>query len=616
MRHLVSFIFQFPWNVVFTLFASIGSTFCSTVQSRDLPAPRRVLARELKSERPANKTKVSSVAMKNTQFASSAPPSNSVEERPANTVTNKKEDSSDNQEPLPVEELKNQIKIDEAAGDYVSALLHCQEAILQPEASKTQQGLREIEMLKFHGGEIIEERLSFEQLEGVSPDLVLKTFKAKVSFRLGQVSLQAREHNKARDYFLQTLSVEPGSDVAKRAQEALVQVEAVQRVNPKTVGVVLPLTGKYASVAQKTLRGIQMGLGLQKENGSSFRLAVVDSEGNSDTARKGVDRLIMEDNVIAVIGSVLSKTATGVSSRCAEYGVPNITLSQKIGLTELGPSVFRNALTSEMQVNFLVKVAMENLGLKRFALLYPNDQYGVEYANIFWDEVLARGGSISSAQSYLPKETDFRLAVQRLVGTFYTEDRGEEYRDRLKNWMQQEKKKSGRRALGAPPEDFLPPIVDFDAIFIPDGVKSMGQIAAMLAYNNVRGVKLLGTNLWNVPGLAKRAGNSAKDVVFVDSFTPADPGFQNSTFVKEYKTIFGEEPGVFEVQGYDSAFVLRQLIASGSTSREGLSSALNRLRSVQLAIGTASMTTEREMLRPIKAFIVESGDIVPMRVKR
>ncbi|MBK7845680.1 MAG: ABC transporter substrate-binding protein [Bdellovibrionales bacterium] len=146
-------------------------------------------------------------------------------------------------------------------------------------------------------------------------------------------------------------------------------------------------------------------------------MAVLDSEGNPDIARRSVERLVTEDHVIALIGSLLSKTAVAVASKSDELGVPSIALSSKSGITEIGPTVFET-LTGEMQVRQLVNVAMNDLGITRFAIMYPNDAYGVEYANLFWDEVLARGGTISGAQTYEPNQTDFSAPIQRLVGTF------------------------------------------------------------------------------------------------------------------------------------------------------------------------------------------------------
>jgi ABC-type branched-subunit amino acid transport system substrate-binding protein len=428
---------------------------------------------------------------------------------------------------------------------------------------------------------------------------------------LGELSLEVHDQDGARKYFAKSISIAPTSDAGIHSQEMLNQLESIRRVESKTIGVILPMSGKYAAISQKTLRGVQMGLGLYNNYPSSFKLAVIDSEGNPDNARRGVERLVREDNVIAVIGSVLSKTAPAVAAKASELGVPSIALSQKAGITDAGPNVFRNSLTSEMQVRYLVKVAMEELGMKKFAILFPNDLYGVEFANIFWDEVLARGGQIVGAQNYSDKETDFRFPIQRLIGTYYVEARADEYKLRLKEWADAQTKKSVRNA---PPEDLLPPIVDFDAIFIPDSVKSMGQISAMLSFNGVKGVKLLGTNLWNVAGVAKRAGHFANNLLFVDSFVSTEPDFMNSVFTKDYKTIFNEEPGIFEVQGYDAALLLRQLISQGNTNRESLSQALSQVKDFPGAVGPLSMTPQKEIMRPLVALTLDgTGTVVPFQ---
>lgn len=497
-----------------------------------------------------------------------------------------------------------QFRAFEGMGDSYNALLTAAQARANPQLA------REAESYRLKSAEIIENKLNADQLQKAAEDQQLGNLRSGAYFRLGEMSLDNKNQDEARSYFSKAISVDPSSEDAQRAQDLLSQLEAVRRVEPKTVGVVLPLTGKYSSIAQKTLRGVQMGLGLYNNYPSSFKLAVIDSEGNPDAARRGVERLVKEDNVIAMIGSVLSKTAPAVAAKTNELGVPSIALSQKSGITEAGTNVFRNSLTSEMQVRYLVKVAMEDLGMKKFAILFSNDPYGVEFANIFWDEVLARGGSITAAQNYSAKETDFHDVIQRLVGTYYIETRNDEYRVRLKDWAKAQGKAAARMT---PPDDLLPPLVDFDAIFIPDSAKSMGQIAAMLTYNNVKNVKLLGTNLWNTPGLEKRAGNFANNLLFVDSFVSSDPNYAHSQFVKDYKTIFNEEPGILEVQGYDAALLLRQLISQGYTSRESLSRALAKVQDFPGSLGPLSITQDREIMRPLTALTLEKGEIVPFR---
>ncbi|QDK39537.1 penicillin-binding protein activator [Bdellovibrio sp. NC01] len=458
--------------------------------------------------------------------------------------------------------------------------------------------------------DIVDNKLNEKQLEEVADNSDYGYVRGNAMYRLGEKALQDRDQAKAKKYFSGVMDYLPGSDLAARAQDILSQLQASKNVESKTVGVVLPLSGKNAPVGQRALRGLEMGLGLHLP-GSSFKLAVMDSEGNPDSARRGVERLVKEDNVIAVVGSLLSKTAPAVAAKSDELGVPSIALSQRSGLTEIGPTVFRNSLTSEMQVRYLVRTAMEDFGMKKFAVLYPNDQYGIEFTNIFWDEVLARGGQVTAVQTYSTKETDFRLVIQRLVGNYYGEARQDEFNMRVKEMQKSDKKRSARKDNV---ETVLPPITDFDAIFIPDSAKALGQIAAMLAFNDVRGVKLLGTNLWNTAGIAKRAGNFANNLIFVDSLAPTVS--EQSRFVNEYKSLYNETPSLIEIQAYDAGLILRQLIASGADSRQDLVKKLTELNKFPGALGPLSMSPDREIERPVTALTVEKGEIAPLKIRK
>lgn len=467
----------------------------------------------------------------------------------------------------------------------------------------------EQENYRLQAVDIVDNKLNEKQLEEVANDSDYGYLRGNAMYRLGERAMESRDGDKAKKYFSGVADYLPGSELAAKSQDIISQLEAIHNVDAKTVGVVLPLSGKNAQVGQRALRGLEMGLGLHLP-GSNFKLAVMDSEGNPDSARRGVERLVKEDNVIAVVGSLLSKTAPAVAAKADELGVPSIALSQRSGLTEIGPTVFRNSLTSEMQIRYLVRAAMEDLGMKKFALLYPNDPYGVEFANIFWDEVLARGGQVTAVQTYSTKETDFRLVIQRLVGTYYGEARHDEFTARLKEMQKSDKKHSARKDNI---ETILPPITDFDGIFIPDSAKSLGQIAAMLAFSDVRGVKLLGTNLWNTPGLAKRAGNFANNLMFVDSFAPTQ---EQSRFVNDYKALYNETPSLIEIQAYDSGLILRQLIASGADSRQDLVRKLGTLKKFPGALGLLNMSPDREVERPVTALTVEKGEITPLKVRK
>ncbi|MEY4617453.1 MAG: branched chain amino-acid transporter substrate-binding protein [Pseudomonadota bacterium] len=450
------------------------------------------------------------------------------------------------------------------------------------------------------------EGMDLRQLGEVTADNEFGFLRGHAAYRMGQIYLSQRDTGNAKEAFAKTTQYLPETELAEDAQKKIDQISMATNVNPSTVGAVLPLSGKHAGLGQKLLRGLQMGLGLDGEGITPIKLAIVDSEGNPDLARRGVDKLVAEDNVVAVTGSLLSKTANAVADQAQVLNVPNLSLSQKPGLTQIGENIFRFGMTSEMQVRFLVKKCMKDLGMKRFAILYPNDKFGIEYANLFWTEVLARGGEIRAAQSYEPEEIDFSAPIQRLVGTFYQEERQEEMRWALK--LRSEKQK-GASSRSKSSDDLLTPVTDFDAIFIADGIKALGQISAMLSYNGVRGSKLLGLNLWNNESIIKRVGNSSNQVLFVDSapLDTASPDVQ--AFVSRYKSLFNEDPGVFEVQGFETGLLLSKVLSQNVRSRSDFRDSLKTLAPFKGLSGSVSLKEGREFSKQLYLYSIDNNQI-------
>ena len=92
-----------------------------------------------------------------------------------------------------------------------------------------------------------------------------------------------------------------------------------------------------------------------------------------------------------------------------------------------------------------------------------------------------------------------------------------------------------------------------------------------------------------------------------------DPRFTNSEFYSNFKTTFGVEtpPGVFEVQGYDSGLLLRQIIAGGESSRIGVAQRLGTLQNFSGALGPLTVNENREIRRPVVGLTVTQGQVLP-----
>ena len=333
---------------------------------------------------------------------------------------------------------------------------------------------------------------------------------------------------------------------------------------------------------------------------------VRDSGGEAQKAKTMTYDLLDSEKPIAIVGDLLGKTSKEVAQVSQKNLIPNITFSQKHDLTENSPFIFRYAFTSKKIVKELVRVAIKEKGFKKFAILYPNDKYGVEYANLFWDEVTLQGGEIVAAQTYDTKTPRFNDTLKRLTGTFYIKDRKEEYRIRLHDWYEKQTRIHSRMKV----PKILPPLVRFDALFLPDKVQNLIQVAATLKYQDIENVMLLGTNLWNTPELIKKGSKVAEGAVFIDMSVDTE-FFKNTNFYKLYKKTFGKAPTFLESQAYDVGLILRQLILSGARNREELSKKLSNLYEFPGTFGLVSTSEQRNIIHNLKVLTLKEGQIVP-----
>jgi branched-chain amino acid transport system substrate-binding protein len=457
--------------------------------------------------------------------------------------------------------------------------------------------------------DLIENKLSEVELETAASDTAMAQLKPQLLLKIGKNFQKNNESEKAAEYFRSLASLYPQSPEAVQANVLLSNIQLASNVDAKVIGAILPLTGKNASIGQHALNALRMGLEMSKTD-NKFRIALFDSQSNPELAVKGVDKLINEDRAIVILGGFTSKEALSIATRAELLSTPYIGFSQKSGLTNVGEYVFRNSMTPEMQVDKIVQYATEKLAAKKFAILYPNDSYGVEFSNIFWDHVLARGGEITAAQTYDPKENDFSEVIQKLVGTYYKEARSEEYKKRIRE-MKNKKSESTNKQKNSrdhwSEENILPPIVDFDAVFVPDSSRALGQVLAFMKYNEVTDMNYLGTNIWNSPDLPKRAANEDAGLFFVDAIDISQGAPQTSTFFKDYFALYNEEPTIVEIQVYEVAKIIKDLLVSGATSREALANQLRSLGRSQGVTGELRMSSQRELERPIHILTLDSG---------
>jgi len=380
----------------------------------------------------------------------------------------------------------------------------------------------------------------------------------------------------------------PGREEAVKLRDRLSGAPVRSRV----LGVILPLSGRYAAFGKAVRRGMELALEQLGSVEYPVQFLFRDSAGDPERSARAVSELANAEQALAVLGPLTGAAAEAAAARAQLERLPLLTLSQRNGLAETGPYVFRSSLTSALQAQALAHYAIEERGLRNFAVLAPDNRLGLEMSARFAAEIEQRGGRIVAARRYPAKATDFRRQILLLKG----ED--------------PDAPEPPQAATGL--EGKEPPVpLPFEALFIPDYAEQVGLIAPQLAYYGVKDVALLGINGWNDPELLRLAGAYVEGAVFSDGFFRYSPYPFVQAFVNSYFERYGEEPTILEAQGYDAAGILLAHLGTGEDlSREQLRQALSQLQSYPGVAGATSFNAQGDAQKVLFLLQVQNGNIV------
>ena len=391
-----------------------------------------------------------------------------------------------------------------------------------------------------------------------------------------------------------------------------------------TIGVVLPLSGDFAWYGEESLRGILLASDLfasadveplragypdefldeamapldEPIRRSEIRLVVRDSEGDPGKAAQAVRELAQDPSLVAVIGPIFSQESLAAAAAAEEVGVPLVTLSTREDVPTGRVQAFRTRTTPKDEVAVLVGHAFDELEAERFAVLYPRTRYGRGMRKLYWDAVTARGGKMVAASSYDPEAVDFASVIRDMIGyrflTWLERQALEERSDLLRKARRLEPeeqallRETAYEILG-PEGEPLPPIVDFDVLFVPDAADKIALIAPGLAFHEIRDVGLLGPSDWLDDELLRVAHRHVSGAVISSPFhLDSDLPFVVE-FVEGYRNTFASEPDMYAAEAFDATNLVLVQLSSGRSDREGVREGLLDTRAFPGATGVLTM---------------------------
>jgi len=352
-----------------------------------------------------------------------------------------------------------------------------------------------------------------------------------------------------------------------------------------TIGVALPLSGSASRFGEEALQGVLLAAGAfdGTGHGRGPRLLIRDTRGQPEAASAAVRTLAEEPGLLAILGPLLPEEAEAAAAAAQEAGVPLIALSRREGLGRGRPLVIRAGTSPRLEAELLAEYAVRGAGLRRFAILYPEDAFGRALRAAFWAAVEARGGEVVAVAHYPLGATDFAAPIRRMIGyellppeALGTLAAREKLLKRAKRlpYTEAEALREEARALtlsdGAP----LPPYVDFDALFIPDAHPTAGLIAPHLAFHGVEGVRLLGPSTWNHPGLLRLGGRHVEGAVFPGAYSAAVSAPGVVAFAQRFEASFAAAPTSLAAESFDAANLVLSAAAGGADERASLLAAI------------------------------------------
>lgn len=150
---------------------------------------------------------------------------------------------------------------------------------------------------------------------------------------------------------------------------------------PIKVGVYLPLSGANAAVGQSGVEGIEMAV--EEINaaggiaGRPIEIIKEDEENDPTTAVSVVNKLINQNEVVAIIGSVNSSVTLAAMEVSEDAGIPMVTpISSGAAITGSGNQyIVRGQANDLLQAGAVVEYAIAK-GYQKIGLMYQNDDYG------------------------------------------------------------------------------------------------------------------------------------------------------------------------------------------------------------------------------------------------
>lgn len=338
------------------------------------------------------------------------------------------------------------------------------------------------------------------------------------------------------------------------------------------IGGNLEMTGGSASFGISSKNGIELALKNVNQKGvlggKKVELVVADNKSEASEALNGMQKLISQDKVVAVIGPNLSSAAIASSAinnaakvtAITPMGTnPDVTVDPNSGKTR--DYNFRACFIDPFQGTVMANFAAKEMGFKRAAIMIDNtSDYSKGLATFFKENFLKNGCEVVAEEAYLQKDTDFKSTLTKIKA------------------------------------------VNPDFIYVPGYYQEVGLIIKQAREIGLN-IAIAGGDGWDSAKLPEIAGKEALNGTFFSSlYSPDDTSELNKNFVAEYQKTYNAKPDVFAALAHDATLVIVKGIEDSQSAEPAkVAAAIAKVKDLN---GVSGAITFDDKHNPIKSAVI------------
>lgn len=342
--------------------------------------------------------------------------------------------------------------------------------------------------------------------------------------------------------------------------------QQVRRIEEVKIGFLGAMTGGAASIGVPTTEAAQLAEEqINQQNlvpGKRFKVVYEDDACGGVQSSTAVQKLISQDKVVAIVGSLCSSATLADAPISEQNKVLQLSYgSTNPSIKDAGDYIFRN-VPSDANQGVEAANLLQALGAEKVAVTYINNDWGAGLKDVFTAKAEELGLDVVAVETYEPDASDFRAQLTKVKA--------------------------------ANPDMVYMLAFPVDAGLLLKQMRELGI-----------DVQIVGADGSKDDSIISTAGDAAEGFIVTLPGVPQSP--QLEAFAAAYKTKYNKDYSAYTPEAYDAVMIVAKACAATDCTSTAMKDYLYTMGPYQGASGTYEFDRDGEVEKTYDYFQIVDG---------